>query len=107
MPAAYLGCEDMTKKEILKQTLLHKKTPEVPYALKRRFGNEITFFGGMNTQYTMPFGTVAEVASEMRKLVRELGREGGFILTPGIIVQEDVPRENVLTFIRVCREQAF
>jgi len=83
--------------------------PEVMdvFALKRQFGNEVTFFGGMSTQYTMPFGTVEEVASEMRKLVRELGRQGGFILSPGIIVQEDVPMKNILTFIQICREQRF
>ncbi len=90
-------------------TAINPMQPEVMdiFALKKRFGKEVTFFGGMNTQSTLPFGMAAEVASEMRRLVRELGRDGGFILAPGIIVQEDVPMENVLTFIRICREQAF
>lgn len=90
-------------------TAINPMQPEVMdiFELKKRFGKEVTFFGGMNTQSTMPFGTPDEVASEMRRLVRELGRDGGFILSPGIIMQEDVPMENILTFIRICQEQAF
>jgi len=34
MPVVSLGYREMSKKEILKQTLFHKKTPEVPYYLK-------------------------------------------------------------------------
>ncbi|MDD5705338.1 MAG: uroporphyrinogen decarboxylase family protein [Kiritimatiellae bacterium] len=74
-------------------------------ALKRQFGREITLVGGMSTQRTMPFGTPEDVAREARRLMETLGEDGGFILTPGIIVQEDVPLENVLAFIGVCRDQ--
>jgi len=90
-------------------TAMNPMQPEVMdiFKLKEQFGKEITFFGGMNTQSTMPFGTVNQVVSEMRKLVRELGRGGGFILSPGIIVQEDVPMENILAFVEICRKQAF
>ena len=90
-------------------TAIHPMQPEVMdiFEIKRRFGDEVAFFGGMNTQRTLPFGSADEVLAEAGTLVRELGKDGGFILSPGILVQEDVPMENILAFIRMCKEQDF
>ena len=90
-------------------TAVNPMQPEVMdiFDLKKRFGDRITFFGGMNTQRTMPFGSPDDVVAEMRELVRVLSVNGGFILAPGLIVLEDVPMENILAFIRVCLEQTF
>ena len=90
-------------------TAIDPMQPEVMniFELKKQYGKDITFIGGMSTQNTMPFGTPNDIISEVRKLVRELGKGGGYILTPGIIVQEDVPMENILAFINVCKEQLF
>ncbi len=89
-------------------TVVDPMQPEVMdiFELKKQFGGDITFIGGMNTQNTMPFGKPEEVVEEARTLVRKLGKNGGFILTPGILVQEDVPMENILAFIEFCRKQA-
>ena len=90
-------------------TAINPMQPEVMdiLNLKRRFGDEVSFIGGMSTQETLPFGSADDVLAEARMLVRELGKEGGFILSPGIIVQEDVPMENILAFISMCKEQDF
>lgn len=90
-------------------TAVNPMQPEVMdiFDLKRQYGRDITFFGGMNTQHTMPFGSPEQVVAEARRLVRELGHDGGFILSPGLIVQNDVPTENIAAFIQLCSQQAF
>ena len=43
-------------------------------------------------------------AEEVRRLKREMGRGGGYILEPGITIQADVPLENMLALIEAGRE---
>lgn len=72
-----------------------------PYELKREFGRDLCFQGGMDIQQLMPHGTVAEVRDEARRLVDVMGRDGGYILAPAHIVQADVPAENILALFDV------
>ena len=50
--------------------------------LKRDFGDALIFEGGVDNQYTLPFGTVEEVRREVRDNLRLLGDGGGYIMTP-------------------------
>ena len=45
-----------------------------PWRLKRDFGDRLTFYGGVDTQYLLPRGTPEEVATAARDLVTVLGR---------------------------------
>jgi uroporphyrinogen decarboxylase len=85
--------------------ILHPIQPEAMdvLALKQEFGNHITFCGGLRTQDLLPRGSPKEVRAEVRKLKRELGRGGGYILEPGITVQADVPLENAIAMIEEAR----
>jgi uroporphyrinogen decarboxylase len=85
--------------------ILHPVQPEAmdPVALKREFGRDLTFCGGLGTQRLLPRGTPSEVRAEVRRLKRELGRDGGYILEPGITVQADVPLENMVAMIEEAR----
>ncbi len=74
-------------------------------ALMPRYRGRLAFHGGLSTQKTLPFGTVAEVKEETRRLL-ELGRDGGYILAPAHAVEDDVPLENMLAFIEVAQNQA-
>ncbi|NLC56999.1 MAG: hypothetical protein GX774_09200 [Armatimonadetes bacterium] len=75
--------------------------PEVMdvYALKREFGRDLTFYGGVSTQRTLPYGTPAEVKREVHRLCREVGHNGGYICAPAHAVPGDVPVENLLALI--------
>ncbi len=86
--------------------VLHPIQPEAMdvYELKREFGRDITFWGGISTQHTLPHGTPDEVRAEVRDKRERLGAGGGYILEPGITIQEDVPIENVLALIEAARE---
>jgi hypothetical protein len=44
-----------------------------PEILKLEYGDHITFFGGISTQMTLPFGTTDDVRREVRKRTRVLG----------------------------------
>jgi len=81
--------------------------PEVMdvYAMKRRYGGRLSFFGGVSTQRTLPFSKPDEVRAEADRLMREVGRSGGYILAPAHDVPKDVPLENLLALIEAVRDQ--
>jgi uroporphyrinogen decarboxylase len=80
--------------------------PEVMdvYALLRRYHSRLSFHGGLSTQRTLPYGTVAEVRAECRKLLAA-GAEGGYIFAPAHAVESDVPLENMVAFIEEAKTQ--
>lgn len=67
-----------------------------PHFLKREYGRDLVFFGGLDIQELLPRGTVPEVKNEVRRLVDILGEGGGYILAPAHNVQDDTPTENIL-----------
>jgi uroporphyrinogen decarboxylase len=64
--------------------------------LKAQYGDRLIFHGGMDNQYTLPFGTVDEVRQEVRDNLRILGEGGGYILAPCHNIQPITPVENIL-----------
>ena len=69
--------------------------------LKRDFGNHITFHGAIDTQQTLPRGSVEEVEAEVRSRL-ELFERGGFICCGSQDYMIDIPLENLLTIYRAC-----
>ncbi|MCD6520717.1 MAG: uroporphyrinogen-III decarboxylase-like protein [Anaerolineae bacterium] len=64
--------------------------------LKRDFGDKVIFHGGVDNQYTLPFGTVEEVRQEVIDNLRILGAGGGYILAPCHNIQAITPPENIV-----------
>ncbi len=85
--------------------ILHPIQPEAMDIgdLKRQFGRELTFCGGLRTQDLLPFGTPEQVRREVVRLKKQMGAGGGFILEPGITVQADVRLENILAMIEQAK----
>jgi uroporphyrinogen decarboxylase len=81
--------------------------PEVMdvWSLLPRYRGRLAFHGGLSTQRTMPFGSVADVQAETRRLL-ELGREGGYIFAPAHDLEGDVPLENMLAAVEIVRSQS-
>jgi uroporphyrinogen decarboxylase len=65
-----------------------------PARLKAEFGDRLCFWGTIDEQHTLPFGTPADVAAEVRSRIETVGRSGGLILGPTHHVQLDTPMEN-------------
>jgi uroporphyrinogen decarboxylase len=70
-----------------------------PYDLKRRFGSQITFWGGLGSQSTIPFGTPAEIHHEVIRLCKEMARNGGYILSPAKALQPETSSENAAAVV--------
>ncbi len=72
--------------------------------LKRQFGRDITFWGAVDTQHTLPFGTPADVREEVRRRIEELAEGGGYVVAAVHNIQDDVPPENILALADAVRE---
>ena len=68
-----------------------------------RFGDRITFWGGISTQQTLPYGTPEDVAAETIKVTDALSKDGGYIIAPSQEIQSDVPFENLCALIDTAR----
>jgi len=77
-----------------------------PYELKRLYGDQLTFWGGLGSQSTIPFGTPATIKEEVARLCREMGRGGGYILAPAKDIQPETPVENAAAVIEAFLEQS-
>jgi uroporphyrinogen decarboxylase len=67
-----------------------------PVKLKSEFGQDLCFWGGMDVQQLLPYGTPEEVRAEVRHLIDTLGKGGGYVLGSSHSLLDDVPLENVL-----------
>ena len=76
-----------------------------PRALKRNFGDAITFWGGgVDTQRVLPYGTPREVRDDVRRNVEALAPGGGFVFATIHNIQADVPPENIMAMYEVLQE---
>jgi uroporphyrinogen decarboxylase len=73
------------------------------YEIKKTFGNVLTFWGGISTQKTLPYGTVGEVKKEAEKVIINMSVNGGYICAPSQEIQNAVPYENLRALIDVAR----
>ena len=72
--------------------------------LLARYRGRLAFHGGLSTQRVLPYGTVADVRAQTRRLLG-LGSDGGYILAPAHDVEGDVPLANMLAFIEEAQTQ--
>ncbi|MBN1402500.1 MAG: hypothetical protein JXA74_16795 [Anaerolineae bacterium] len=75
-----------------------------PARLKARYGDRLAFWGAIDTQQVLPYGTVAQVEAEVERRIEELGVGGGYVLGAVHNIQPDVPLENILAMYRHARE---
>jgi uroporphyrinogen decarboxylase len=71
--------------------------------LKREFGKDLVFYGGMDVQHFMPHGSPEEVREETQRLIDIFGKDGGYICTTCHFMLDDIPVENVLVMNEVAR----
>lgn len=73
--------------------------------LKREFGKDLSFWGGIDTQELLPFGTPERVREETRRVVRILGKGGGYIAGPSQEIMNDVPTANIIAMLETIKEE--
>ena len=70
-----------------------------PAKIKKNFGDNLCFWGTIDQQQTLPFGTPQDVVFEVETRLRTVGYDGGLILAPTHAVQLDTPLENFYALI--------
>ena len=75
------------------------------HAMHAEYKGKLSFWGGLSTQKTLPYGSVEDVKRETDSLLK-MGLSGNYIFAPAHAVEGDVPLENMLTFIKAVNEQA-
>ena len=70
-----------------------------PARLKKEFGDRLCFWGSIDEQYTLPFGTPEDVEAEVVDRLKTIGHSGGLIIGPTHHVQLDTPMENFWAMI--------
>lgn len=75
-----------------------------PSGLKKDFGEQLVFQGGVNVKEVLPQGTEAEIRAEVRLRVEQMGPAGGYILGPTHNLGNDIPVENILAFFKAGHE---
>jgi len=75
-----------------------------PDDLKSGVGDRISFWGAIDQQHLLPFGTPEEINADVAEKIRILGAGGGYLCSPAHIVQADTSMENVEAFIAAVKE---
>ena len=74
-------------------------------AVKKEYGGDLSFWGGISTQRLLPFATPAEVKAKTVEIMRIMGAGGGYIAAPTHAIPGDVPPENVEAMLDVFHNQ--
>lgn len=72
-------------------------------SVKEKFGEQVTFLGGVDISHAMP-GSRDAVVLEAKRCITQLAPGGGYILAPSNHLQADVPPENVVTLFEAARK---
>jgi len=78
-----------------------------PIQLKQLYGKKLCFWGSLDEQSTLPFGSPQEVRQETLTRLQTIGKEGGLILGPTHHVQLDTPMENFWAMVNTITQTPY
>jgi uroporphyrinogen decarboxylase len=76
----------------------------LPQDMKDRFGDKFVFWGAIDQQDLLPNGTDEALENDIIEKISILGKNGGYMIAPAHILQNDVSPERVLKFIELCKK---
>lgn len=108
LPSAETGVTPAAQAGLIGLDMLNPIQPEAMdiHFLKREYGRDLTLCGGLRTQDFLPLATPEEVRAEVRRLKEIMGAGGGFVLEPGITLQEDIPLANMVALFEEAMTNA-
>jgi len=65
--------------------------------LGEKYGDRLAFWGAIDTQHVLPYGSPEEVKREVERRIRDLGKGGGYVLDAVHNIQPGVPPKNIVT----------
>ena len=76
-----------------------------PKLLKSKYGQKVVFWGGgVDTQFTLPFGTPDQVREQVLERCEIFAQDGGFIFNTVHNVQANTPVENLVAMFDAVKE---
>ena len=78
-----------------------------PVRLKNEYGTKLCFWGSIDIQQTLPFGTPQQVKEEVITRLKTIGRGGGLLIGPTHNLQLDTPLENFWALVETIRQTAY
>ncbi len=76
-----------------------------PCSLKNRFGDTMSFWGGLcNSQKTLPFGTPKQIREEVKRNFECLKPGGGFVASNIHNITAEVPPQNIVAMFDAALE---
>lgn len=78
-----------------------------PVQISQDFGDKLCFWGTIDEQYTLPFGSAAEVEAEVRQRLGTIGANGGLIIGPTHHVQLDTPMDNFWAMVNTIKNTPY
>jgi uroporphyrinogen decarboxylase len=72
--------------------------------LKKEFGRDLAFWGGIDTHRVLPSGTPAQVREEVKRRIGDLSGSGGYVLASVHNIQPEVPPQNIVAMFEAGLE---
>ncbi len=72
--------------------------------LKKEYGQHVAFWGAIDTQHILPFGTPGQVKEEVRRRIEDLAAGGGYVLASVHNIQAEVPPENICAMFEAATQ---
>ena len=72
--------------------------------VKQNYGQRFCIIGNIDSSRTLPFGTCAEVATEVREAIDIAAPGGGYVLASDHSLHDGIPVENITTMFAVGAE---
>jgi len=75
-----------------------------PWRLKKEFGKELCFCGGVDIQKLLPRGTSQQVREGVKKVIEQYAPGGGYILATSHNIEPDTPPENIVAMFEAAQQ---
>lgn len=72
--------------------------------LKREYGKDLTFYGGISTQQFLPTASRQETIAMTKRVLGLMGQGGGYILSPTHSVTPDIPVDVILAMVETVKK---
>lgn len=89
--------------EILNPVQTRAKNMEA-WRLKQNYGDKLAFYGGIDVQRLLPFGTIDEIRQGVKDLIKTLGTKGGLLFATSHNIEPDTPPENIIAMFDAVHE---
>jgi uroporphyrinogen decarboxylase len=69
-----------------------------------QFKDKICFWGGIDEQHLLPYGTPEEIDAEVKRVIGILGPGGGYVPMSSHVIQHDTPPENAMALFDAIKK---